>query len=235
MHVSTAKRTVAALAVAGASAGLIFAAGAPASANSVGATTTTYQQSCLGKLTTFPYTEQAQVVTASLKADHLTLAAAPGDNTWKIQPGVATTPPATTYFGYTFSGIEQVRVVYRYDPATFKAGSAAIVSGSGSTSAGSFTLSDTGSQLVLTGSGSIGTSTSYQVPAVSFTTKSPNLDVKLDTQGAAGTYGNFANNGFRFQSKATGPLGGTVSVPTSCIPADSPTSALNAGAGQLHP
>lgn len=232
MHVSTAKRTVAALAVASASAGMIFAAVAPASANSVGSTTTTYSQSCIGKL---GLSSQAEVVTASVTATHIApVVPATGDNLWTIQPGSATTPAATTYLGYTFSGIQQLRYVYRYDPATFKAGSAAIVAGSGSSSAGSFTLSDNGSQLILTGSGTIGVSTSYQPPAVSFTTRSPNLDVKFDTQGTAATYGNFTDNFFRFQSNATGFLG-AVSVPTSCIPANSPTSALNAGAGQLHP
>lgn len=235
MHVSTAKRTVAALAVATASVGMVFAAVAPASATA-GTTVTSYNQAC--RAVSVGQTVD-QVVPTSVTANHVTVNATPGVNSYTLQPGSATTPSSSGVSGVTFLGIDDVRLVYRYDPATFVAGSAALVAGSGSGYTGTVTLTDTGSQLIVDGA-DVGVGVTYQLPKISFQTRNSALDVKFDTQGTAAQMYNFSANYFRFTSKASVPIFGTVSAPTSCIPANAVGAtgsypALNSGAGVLHP
>ena len=83
MHVSTAKLTVAALAVVTASAGMVFAAVAPASATA-GETVTSYNQAC--RAVSVGQTVD-QVVPTSVTANHVTVNATPGVNPYTLQPG----------------------------------------------------------------------------------------------------------------------------------------------------
>ncbi|MFC4602090.1 Ig-like domain-containing protein [Rhodococcus kronopolitis] len=80
-----------------------------------------------------------------------------------------------------------------------------------------------------------GASTTFQLPKVKARLKagpSGKVEMKLRTDGAAGTWNN-DKNFLTFLPKASAPLGITAWAPTKCTPRDSETAPLNAGAGPL--
>ncbi len=180
-----------------------------------------------------------QVVPTSVSANHVTVNATPGVNSYTLQPGSATTPSSSGVSGVTFLGIDDVRLVYRYDPATFVAGSAALVAGSGSGYTGTVTLTDTGSQLIVDGA-DVGVGVTYQLPKISFQTRNSALDVKFDTQGTAAQMYNFSANYFRFHIEGVSAYlrdsqCADLMHSRNAVGATGSYPALNSGAGVLHP
>ncbi|QBJ95802.1 hypothetical protein ERC79_07355 [Rhodococcus sp. ABRD24] len=242
MATSIARRASVGIATSAAAAALLLGAAGPASATFAGATTTSFNNACVGQITSPPTTAH-QVEPFSVTANHVGVAPAGSTNTFRIQTGAQTTPGSA--FGYTFRGLEKIRLVYTVDPATFV--SASIV-GSGSGFSGTPQLTLSGTKLVLQGTGttglSVGASTTYQLPEIEVLTTNPVLDVKFDTTGTAAQYGNYSANYFTFISKAKPWIGAEVRAETSCIPANGPLGdpqlstypTLNAGAtAPSHP
>lgn len=229
MTVSLARRTTIGLAAVAASAGLVFAAVAPASATA-GPTTTSFKNACWAGSPG----NVAQLENLSVTVDHTVVAPAGQPNTYTIQFGDQTTP--SSFPGYTFKGLSDIQYKLSYNIATLT--SATKTSSGTNISSGSPTVSASGGIITL-GKFGVGPSTTFKAPQITVVTTSPVFDVKLSTSGTAAEFGNFANNYFSFKANGVAVVI-PVSASTSCVPSDDITGAvgsypaLNAGAGTLH-
>lgn len=233
------------IAATAASTGLVLSAAPSAWADSI-PTTTNFMNACVASASGL---NQHQLAYSAVTVQHTSVNPVGSNNVYVLETAPQVSMAVgTNISGFTFDGVEQVKVSLKIDPLTFV--SASLVSGTGFGYTGIPQVTVSGDRLTVSGTGaaglSVGPGVTFQAPKVQIVTTNPEFDVKLYTSGMSGLYGNYASDYFTFISKVKLPMGIRINAPTACIPADPPEGrsfvdsdigifpVLNSGAGALH-
>ncbi|BCN55606.1 hypothetical protein [Prescottella equi] len=236
-----------ALCAVAASAGIALSV-APAASATIGSTTTNFSMSCNGTQTTFPYISQDQAQSYGVTVNHQLSGA---NQSFAVSIASQTVP--TSAFGYTVTGLSNMKIRVQIDGSTYVSHSLSGGSGyTGTATATKKTSTPTGNAIIEIAIPNVAAGAVFTPPTLTViqgSTVAPKFSTGNGGNGTAATqnegkYGDDAGNFYAFDSTVTGvPIYGTVTAPTSCLPTDvqfpSTSGAgafpvLNAGAGVLH-